>query len=133
MSSRRELTFAVAFGKRRRQADDPQHTERHTEPLGTIARVSRLMALAIRMAELVRTGAVRDYAELARLGGVTRSRMTQITHLLDLAPDIQEQLLFLDAAGKLTERTLREVVRHVSWDIQREVFRRLANKAANDA
>ena len=130
MSTRRELTFAVEFGKRRRQADDRRFTERQTEPLETIPRISRLMALAIRMAELVRTGAVRDYAELARLGGVTRSRMTQITHLLDLAPDIQEQLIFLTTAGKLTERTLREVVCHVDWERQREVFSGLTRQAS---
>jgi hypothetical protein len=37
----------------------------------------------------------RDYAELARLGHVTRARMTQIMKLLDLAPDLQEKILFL--------------------------------------
>jgi hypothetical protein len=36
-------------------------------------------------------------AELARVGGVTRARMTQIIKLLDLAPDIQERLLFRPA------------------------------------
>jgi hypothetical protein len=126
MSTGHELTFAVEFGKRRRQSDNHR-----MEPLATIPRISRLMALAIRMAELVRTGEVRDYAELARLGGVTRARMSQIMHLLDLAPDIQEQLLFLNEGGKLTERTLREIVRQVDWQRQREVFRRLANRAAN--
>ena len=34
-------------------------------PPGRVPRVARLMALAIKMADLVRTGAVRDYAELA--------------------------------------------------------------------
>jgi hypothetical protein len=32
---------------------------------------------------------------LARLGNVTRARITQIMNLLSLAPDIQEALLFL--------------------------------------
>jgi len=54
------------------------------------------MALAIRYDELIRLGAVKDYAELARLGGVaTRARMSQVMALLDLAPDLQEQILFL--------------------------------------
>jgi hypothetical protein len=45
---------------------------------------------------LVRTGVVRDYAEAARLGRVTRARMTQITKLLDLAPDIGTRASNLD-------------------------------------
>ncbi len=43
----------------------------------------------------MRTGVVRDYAELARLGHVTRARISQVMALLLLAPDIQEQILFL--------------------------------------
>lgn len=58
-------------------------------------RVAKLMALAIRFEQLVRDGNVADYAELARLGHVTRARLTQIMNLLALAPDIQEATLFL--------------------------------------
>ena len=39
-----------------------------------------------------------NYAELARVGRVTRGRMTQILRLLHLAPDIQERLLFSPSA-----------------------------------
>jgi len=62
---------------------------------GNIPRISRLMALAIKFDGLVRHGEVRDYADLARLGYVTRARITQIMNLLNLAPDIQEEILFL--------------------------------------
>ena len=64
-------------------------------PSGRVPRIARLMALALRFEQLVRTGAVRDYAELARLGQVSRARLTQIMNLLHLAPDIQEAILFL--------------------------------------
>ena len=64
-------------------------------PLGHIPRVSRLMALAIRFDGLLKRGDVQDYADLARLGHVSRPRVTQIMNLLNLAPDIQEALLFL--------------------------------------
>lgn len=53
-------------------------------------RLARLMALAIKFDGLVRQGVVRDYADLARLGYVSRARITQIMNLLHLAPDIQE-------------------------------------------
>ena len=58
-------------------------------PLGSIPRITKLMALALRCEELVRSGEVADYAELGRLGHVTRARMTQIMNLLNLAPGIQ--------------------------------------------
>jgi hypothetical protein len=62
---------------------------------GRPPRIACLLALAYRFDELVRSGAVRDYAELARLGHVTRARVTQIMNLLNLAPDIQEDILWL--------------------------------------
>ena len=62
---------------------------------GRVPRIARLMALALRFEELLRSGAVRDYAELARLGRVSRARITQVMNLLHLAPDLQEEILFL--------------------------------------
>jgi hypothetical protein len=62
---------------------------------GRVPRVARLMALAIRFEHLVRTGQVASYSQLARLGRVTRARISQIMNLLLLAPDLQEQVLFL--------------------------------------
>jgi len=53
------------------------------------------MALALRYEQLLRAATVRDYVALAKLGQVTRGRITQIMNLRQLAPDIQEQLLFL--------------------------------------
>lgn len=49
------------------------------------------MALAIQLDELIRDGEVTDKAELARLGHVTRARLTQTMNLLCLAPDLQEK------------------------------------------
>lgn len=64
-------------------------------PPGRVPRISRLMALAIRFDGLIRAGVVADYAELARLAHNARARITQIMNLLMLAPDIQEEILFL--------------------------------------
>lgn len=98
-------------------------------PVGSVPRVARLMALAIRCEELVRSGEVTDYAELARLGHITRARMSQIVNLLNLAPDIQEEILFLprttrgrDATG---ERDLRPICCTVDWKQQRRLWREL--------
>jgi len=58
-----------------------------------IPRRAQLMALAIVFEHAIRTGEARDYAHLARLYGVSRARICQITRLLDLAPETQEELL----------------------------------------
>lgn len=98
-------------------------------PIGPIGlrlpRVTRLLALAIKFQEIVDFGEVRDYAEIARLGYVTRARVTQVMDLLLLAPDIQEEILGLGTSGSslCTERQLRNLVRHVLWDRQRRVWR----------
>ena len=65
------------------------------EPLGRVPRVAKLMALAIRFQGLLRDGIVTDYDKLATLCHVTRARVCQIMNLLQLAPDIQEAILFL--------------------------------------
>jgi hypothetical protein len=86
------------------------------------------MALAIRFEGLIREGKVADQAAIARFGGVTRARLTQIMRLLDLAPDIQEELLFLPGSSQLVERDIRPIVRLVSWDDQRAAFGQLRKR-----
>ena len=90
-------------------------------PSPRVPRISRLMALAIHFDSLIRKGIVRDYADLARLGSVSRARITQIMNLLNLTPEIQEKLLFLQGTvpgrDALTERDLRACV-VVDWHCQ---------------
>jgi hypothetical protein len=101
----------------------PEQTVRRRPP-----RVTCLLALAHRFEELVRSGEVKDYADLARLGGVSRARVSQILKLLTLAPSIQELILDLPprAPGEktITERHLRKVLCKPTWDRQRILFDR---------
>ena len=96
---------------------------------GRVPRVSRLMALAIRFDGLIRDSIVTDQAELASLGRVTRARLTQIMNLLQLAPEIQESLLFLPRveAGRnpIHERQLRPIAAMADWRKQRRMWRAL--------
>ena len=99
------------------------------KPLGSVPRISRLMALAIRMEKLVRDGQVADYADLARLAHVTRARITQIMNLLHLAPDIQEAILFLPridgSRAAITERHLCPIAAVPDWHKQRRMWEEL--------
>jgi hypothetical protein len=91
-------------------------------PPQRIPRISRLMALAIHFDGLIREGVIRDYADLARLGGVSRARITQIMNLLNLPPWKQEELLFLEGGpGRdgVTERSIRCANQHL-WLLQVE-------------
>jgi hypothetical protein len=84
------------------------------------------MALAIRFDKLIRDGVVASQSELAVVAQVTQPRMTQIMNLLHLAPDIQEQILFLPPVtvgrDQISERHLRPVAAKVSWDRQRSMW-----------
>jgi hypothetical protein len=88
-----------------------------------------LMALAIRFDQLIRDGVVADQAELARLGRVSRARLTQIMNLLSLAAAIQESLLFLPLIvrgdSQIHERELRPVAAQPNWRSQCQMWSEL--------
>ena len=97
------IECAVRFGRRGhggRKEVRRAEASAVSQESGRVPRVSRLMALAIRFDGLIRSGVVADYAELARLGHVTRARITQIMNLLMLAPKIQEEILFLPRVAR---------------------------------
>ena len=113
-------------GRKRRLDGAPQ--QQGVEP-GNVPRISRLMALAIKFDGQIRDGAVTDYASLAQLGFVTRARISQIMALLNLAPDIQEEILFLprtlNGRDPITERDLRPITAVPHWNRQRRMWRGL--------
>ena len=96
---------------------------------GRVPRISRLMALAIRFDGMLKRGIVRDYTDLARLGLVSKPRITQIMNLLLLAPDIQEELLFLPRITQgndpITERHMRSIITLPEWSKQRIIWTKL--------
>jgi hypothetical protein len=99
-------------------------------PVGQPPRVARLVALAHKLEARVRFGEVNDYAELAKLAHVSPARIAQIVILIQLAPDIQEYVLFLSSehAGLISERELREITREPLWDRQRALFQDLFHR-----
>jgi len=88
-----------------------------------------LLALALKFEKLIGTGAVSNYATLAQAGQVSRSRVTQMTGLLNLAPDIQEEILFLRAEEaqqfRISEPSIRKLTATLLWSQQREQWRNL--------
>lgn len=111
--------------KELRPGEEPAHP---TEP-GRVPRIVRLMALAIRLDRLLREREVASYTELAALGHVTRPRISQIMNLLQLAPDIQEEILFLPRTLRgrdpLQLRQLQPIAAVLDWQKQRRLWREL--------
>src|ERR1043166_7045122 len=114
MSDGLTVEFDVRFrtkAKGRKVLSPARPPDPNPLPEGRVPRVSRLMALAIHVDELIRAGEIKDYAEAARLAQVTRARMTQIMNLLNLAPDIQEEILLMPRTNTrgdfLAERAIR--------------------------
>jgi hypothetical protein len=101
-----------------------------TPPAGRVPRIARLMALAIRLEEQVRTGVVGSYAEEAAVGHVTRARVSQILNLVNLAPDLQEALLHLprteSGRDPLVLADLQPIASVLEWRVQRRLWAALA-------
>lgn len=99
---------------------------------GRVPRISKLMALAIRFDGLIWERKVADQSELARLSHITQPRMTQIMNLLHLAPDIQEDLLFLppvtEGRTQIHEKMLRPIIARTIWKKQREMWAQSRSK-----
>jgi hypothetical protein len=119
MTPEKAISFTLPAGRR---------PEASKLPPGRLPRIARLMALAIRFEQMLQQKSVKDYADLARLGRVSRARITQIMHLRNLAPDIQETLLFLlpveNCRDTISEHSFRPILQELCWRRQRELFAR---------
>lgn len=114
-------------GSRKVMEDGPKPT-RASQP-GRVPRVARLMALAIRFDGMLRDGVIESHSELATLGHVTRPRISQIMNLLNLAPDIQEAILFLPRTehgrDPIHLRQLQPIAAAIDWRKQRKMWENL--------
>jgi DNA invertase Pin-like site-specific DNA recombinase len=97
-----------------------------------VPRITRLLALALKFEELIASGVVSNYRAVAQVARVSRSRVTQMTSLLNLAPDIQEEILFLPATEarqfRISEPALRKLTATLLWNQQREQWRTLRSR-----
>ena len=129
------IDYSVHVRFRQRQRELRRGASPPTLPAGRIPRLTRLMALAIRLEQLLDDGVIPSQAVLARLGHVTRARLTQIISLRQLAPDIQEEILFLPPTEQgrepFSERHVRPLLRTLSWRDQRLAWARLKSARLN--
>jgi len=91
-----------------------------------------MLALTIRIENMIERGDLPDRASAALHFGFTRARITQLLGLTLLAPDIQEELLFRNVENgveQITERTLRSIDAEAFWSQQRELWAALKRRA----
>ena len=99
---------------------------------GRIPRIAKLVALASRMQSMIESGQVDTFQKLAELGRISQPRMTQIMSLMLLAPDIQEELLYLPEVvqwkATIHERLLRPLTTQLDWRVQRRMWGRIRKR-----
>jgi len=76
--------------------------------------VARILAVVHHLQRAIDRGIIADRASVARSLGFTRGRVTQLLDLLLLAPDIQEQVLALEAVDGV-EPIGERALRHGTW------------------
>jgi len=96
---------------------------------GRLPRVTQVLALAIQFQDMIERGDARDYADLARLGCLSRERMSQIMELIWLAPDIQQEILGFPSTRTsrfpVSEAAMRRIAAEPSWEEQRNLWANL--------
>lgn len=112
------------FGEKyRKKATPPEE-----KPTGRTPRVAHLLALAHRIDMMIRDGELKDWAEAARLIGITRARMTQVAKLMLLNPVIQQEILMCTTAGVARvspiERSVQNLPTEICWRQQLFHWRR---------
>ncbi|MGD2037105.1 MAG: hypothetical protein PVH28_04420 [Desulfobacterales bacterium] len=90
---------------------------------------------AVEYQKMLSIGVAKNKAEIARIEGVSRARVTQILNLMNLAPEIRNYLNF--TAGQndletLTERRLRKIAKINGHKLQIENFQELLQKKIID-
>jgi hypothetical protein len=118
-----------AGGRGRRCLEQGPKPEAEARPPGRVPRVARLLALALRLDERLRRGEMASCAEVAALGHLTRARVSQIMNLLNLAPDLQEAVLFLPRTQRGSDpiilRELQPIASVLDWRKQRVLWQQL--------
>lgn len=101
----------------------------HAGKRGRFPRITQVLALALQFQEMIDRGEIHRHTDLARLGCVSRERISQMMVLIWLAPDIQEAILKLPQVpgGRfpISEGSLRKVARLAAWEAQRQRWRHL--------
>ena len=129
MNTQDSVEIEFRLHRTKRAAFSSGRTETPVSRPGVLPRVTQVLALAIQFQDMLNRGEASNYADLARLGCLTRERMSQIMELIWLAPDIQEEILGFppNATGRfpVSEVAVRRIGGFLSWEKQRADWKNL--------
>jgi hypothetical protein len=109
----------------------PKANSEHPTPAtsGRLPRITQVLAAAINFENMISEGVAEDYADIGRLSGLSRERISQVMRLNYLAPDIQIELLYMQPTrtGRfpISETAVRRIANLLSWAEQRQQWTRL--------
>jgi hypothetical protein len=89
---------------------------------------------ALEYQKMLSMGVAKNKAEIARIEGVSRARVTQILNLINLAPEIRNYLNFTADQNDLkilTERRLRKIAKIKNRQLQIEKFQELMKSSGS--
>jgi hypothetical protein len=133
-NSAAEIQFRLNTTRPRAEETARSSVRRPTK--GRLPRITEVMALAILFQDMIQRGEARDYADLARLGCVTRERMSQVMELIWLAPDIQQEILEFPPTSAprfpISELAARRVAAELDWAAQRDLWHKLKTERKVD-
>jgi hypothetical protein len=126
----RSFTVPLSYLYRRPlvRITSPPNKEPKPPPKSRPAKVAQMLALAHDIQGKLDRGEYKDQAAAAKVCGLSSARVSQLLDLALLAPDIQEEVLFLEAVDGVepnSERELRRALSSPVWAEQRAVRRRL--------
>jgi hypothetical protein len=128
------MSEALVFRRVRGERGGVRFTsEAPPEPPARPLRAARMLAVAHALAGLLAKTGGPPRGELAKALDMSEARLSQLLDLVLLAPDLQEELLFLEVApgrDPIPERALRHVVRALDWKEQRRRFAHLRESGA---
>lgn len=97
-----------------------------------LPRITHTMAQALVFEDSLARGEATDHADLARLGAISRERVSQVMKMLWLAPDIQEEILRLPPVRRgdypITIPEVAAISDEVLWEEQRSLWSKLKQK-----
>lgn len=122
--SDRGLTIEIPLSLKQRGVETRLVIEGDSEmPCNRDAALIKTIARATSWFDDLASGRIKDFSDLGRREGLTRSVVGRICSLAFLAPDLVEQILSGKQPMKLRTRNLiREVSIPISWSEQRKVF-----------
>ena len=83
-------------------------------------RLRQSLILAYQVEQIVSDGKAKDFKQVAEWLNLTKSRLSQIMGLLNLAPSIQDEILLnnSDKVLKITVHDIRPILAESDWDKQ---------------